>query len=102
MVPQQRLQRIFAQGLSGDAIMKIRKYVLPAPALFFAVTCVLAQNPTGKNPVDSAPGAKQKGLQQGGFKGGFGGGPGTGKATAAERIKVAKDFKVELIYTVPR
>src|SRR5262245_5962433 len=28
--------------------------------------------------------------------------PGTGKATPAERIKVAKDFKVELLYTVPR
>src|SRR4051794_17815508 len=32
-------------------------------------------------------------------KGGKGGG---GKATPAERIRVAKDFKVELIYTVPR
>src|SRR6478672_2773496 len=30
------------------------------------------------------------------------GGAGTGKATPPERIKVAKDFKVELIYTVPR
>src|SRR5262249_17558709 len=34
-------------------------------------------------------------------KGGKGKG-GTGKATPAERIKVAKDFKVELLYTVPR
>jgi putative heme-binding domain-containing protein len=31
-----------------------------------------------------------------------GGKGGTGKATPAERIKVAKDFKVELLYTVPR
>jgi putative heme-binding domain-containing protein len=30
------------------------------------------------------------------------GGKGSGNATPAERIKVAKDFKVELIYTVPR
>jgi putative heme-binding domain-containing protein len=30
------------------------------------------------------------------------GGAGTGKATPPERIKVAKDFRVELIYTVPR
>src|SRR5262249_6849389 len=35
-------------------------------------------------------------------KGGKGKGGGTGKATPAERIKVAKDFKVELLYTVPR
>ncbi|HWY86841.1 MAG TPA: hypothetical protein VNX28_08960, partial [Gemmataceae bacterium] len=41
----------------------------------------------------------------GGGKGGKGGkglDAGTGKATPAERIKVAKDFKVELLYTVPR
>src|SRR5438552_6256373 len=31
---------------------------------------------------------------------GKGGGP--GKATPAERIRVARDFKVELLYTVPR
>src|SRR5262245_10491611 len=30
------------------------------------------------------------------------GGAGTGKATPPERIKVAKDFKVELVYAVPR
>jgi putative heme-binding domain-containing protein len=29
-------------------------------------------------------------------------GAGTGKATPAERIKVARDFKVELVHTVPR
>src|SRR5262249_5378849 len=34
-------------------------------------------------------------------KGGKGKG-GTGKATPAERIKVARDFKIELLYTVPR
>ena len=39
-------------------------------------------------------------LAQFGKKGG--GLAGTGKATPAERIKVAKDFKVELLYTVPR
>ncbi|HYT90531.1 MAG TPA: c-type cytochrome, partial [Gemmataceae bacterium] len=36
-------------------------------------------------------------LQKGGK-----GGKGTGKATPAERIRVARDFKVELLYTVPR
>jgi putative heme-binding domain-containing protein len=42
-------------------------------------------------------------FQMGGGFGGKGGiGAGTGKATPAERIKVAKDFKVELLYTVPR
>jgi len=39
-------------------------------------------------------------LAQFGKKGG--GLAGTGKATPAEKIKVAKDFKVELLYTVPR
>src|SRR4249920_84628 len=39
-------------------------------------------------------------LAQFGKKGG--GIAGTGKATAPEKIKVAKDFKVELLYTVPR
>src|SRR5262245_36501741 len=35
-------------------------------------------------------------------KGGKGKGGGPGKATPAERIRVAKGFKVELLYTVPR
>jgi putative heme-binding domain-containing protein len=35
-------------------------------------------------------------------RGGKGKRAGTGKATPAERIRVARDFKVELLYTVPR
>src|SRR5690348_6270018 len=90
--------------------MKVRCYSLSAAAVFVAVACVVDQDSTVKKAVDSGPKAKQeaalqKGGGKGGFgwgKGGFGGGAGTGKATPAERIKVAKDFRVELIYTVPR
>jgi putative heme-binding domain-containing protein len=78
--------------------MKVHDFFLTAALMvLLAVTGVLAQNaPRAKVPAKSQEAAQQKS----GGKGGFG--AGTGKATPAERIKVAKDFKVELLYTVPR
>lgn len=83
--------------------MKTRDFLAQALAVLVAVTCAVAQGPGDVKPIEpEALTSQEIALQKGGGKGGFGGGAGAAKATPAERIKVAKDFKVELIYTVPR
>ncbi len=83
--------------------MKAHGFVVQAIAVLVAASGAVAQNPGAIQAlVAKAQPSLQVAQQKGGGKGGFGGEAGTGKATPAERIKVAKDFKVELIYTVPR
>ncbi|HLJ96194.1 MAG TPA: family 16 glycoside hydrolase [Gemmataceae bacterium] len=74
--------------------MKARDYVLPALAVLCTMMSSFAQDPAGKEASNARPAPKQSVAPPTGT--------GTGKATPAERIKVAKDFQVELLYTVPR
>ena len=83
--------------------MKARDYALPALAVLCTVMGSLAQDPGRKQTSNSGPASKQEvAPSKGAGKTARGDGAGTAKATPAERIKVAKDFQVELLYSVPR
>jgi putative heme-binding domain-containing protein len=82
--------------------MKIYGFLLPVLAVHFAVASVPDQDLANTKATAETLTNQEVAQKKVGGKGGFGGQAGTGKATPAERIKVAKDFKVELLYTVPR
>src|SRR5947209_8153536 len=83
--------------------MKVHEFFLPVLAVLFAGTVAPAQDPAGAKAILAARSTNQEvARQKGSGNGGFEGGADSGRATPIERIKVAKDFKVELLYTVPR
>jgi putative heme-binding domain-containing protein len=85
--------------------MKVRNSVLPALfAVLIIANSAVPQDPPGQKVGDPKGEQKKGPPQKGKGKGGGGGGgpPVVIAALPGERIKAAKDFKVELVYTVPR
>jgi len=74
-------------------------HVLGKSVIIVAAVMALTTIAVSQPPLQQSDQAAKGGV--GGQKGAQGGGI-AGKATPAERIKMAKDFKIELLYSVPR
>lgn len=83
--------------------MQARNSALPTLfAVLIAATGAAPQDRAGQKGTDLGAELKQGATQAGRGARASAGSAAAARATPAERIKVAKDFKVELLYTVPR